>query len=68
MKYKKRVTVILDDKDLLQFSKNELNEEVKKRMCIFYLEGKIEILDLKARNIKYKGCPILDKMSNTRLN
>ena len=68
MKYKKRVTVILDDKDLLEFTKNQLREEIKKRMCILYLEGKLEILDLKARNIKYQGCPILDETSYPKLN
>ncbi len=68
MKYKKHITVTLDDKDLRELPEDEALEEIRKRTCILYLEGEIEILDLKVRNIEHQGCPILDKMSNTKLN
>ena len=63
MKYKKKITVTLDPDP-----QNLCLEEVRKRLCILYLEGKIEIVNMKLRNIKYKGFPISDKKNNKKLH
>ena len=63
MKYKKKIIVTLDSDP-----QNICVDEVTKRLCIMYLEGKLEILDMKLRSIKYKGYPISDKKINKRLH
>ncbi len=63
MKYKKKIIVTLDSDP-----QNICQDEVTKRLCIMYLEGKLEILNMKLRNIKYKGYPISDKKIDKRLN
>ena len=63
MKYKKKIIVTLDSDP-----QNLCLEEVRKRLCILYLEGKIEIVNMKLRNIKYKGFQISDKKNNKKLH